>query len=62
MASKVTWDDIYKDFKTRCPRLAKETRYFKPCDYLTIKIWLKCEPEIIVYDYLTKRCTFVNNT
>lgn len=61
MASKVTWDTIYRDFKSKYPRLSKEAIYFKPHDYLTIKIWFKVKPEIMTYDYMTKQCIIVKN-
>ena len=38
---KVRWEDIYKDFKNRHPRLAKSATYWLPYAYATVIIFFK---------------------
>lgn len=56
MNNKITWDEIYLDFKRHYPRLSKKALRFKPHDYLMIKIWFDEEPSVMTFDYATKRC------
>lgn len=41
MEKKVTWNTVYRDFKKHFPRMSKEVLNYDPCDYMTIKIYLK---------------------
>ena len=50
MSNKVTWENIWQDFKRRHPRLCKEVVDWRPYDYLKIKLWMK-DGRKIIYDY-----------
>lgn len=50
---KVTWDDIYKDFRSRHPRYAKKCLGFKPHDYATILLMFP-NRERATYNYDTQ--------
>lgn len=54
---KVTFTDIYKDFKARLPNLSKEVVYWKPSGYLSIQVVFK-DGSQMVYDYLYKKASF----
>lgn len=58
MNEKITWDDVYKDFKTRHPRLSKDVCDYRPYAYLQIQIWFKNDRKMI-YDYMTHRGSWV---
>lgn len=51
MRDKVTWEDIYADFKRRFPKLSKLSVRYIPYGYLTILIYFSDGGKII-YDYL----------
>lgn len=54
---KVTFTDIYKDFKARLPNLSKRATYWRPNGYLSI--WVVFEDgSQMVYDYLYKKASF----
>ncbi len=58
MKEKITWHDIYKDFKIRLPHLSKTATYWKPRGYLAITVY--CEDgSQIAYDYLYKKTSFI---
>ena len=57
MSKKVTWTDIYKDFRTRLPTLSKMAVDYRPYDYMTIAVYLKDGTKIL-YDGLQKRAWF----
>lgn len=56
MADKVTWNDVYKDFKKRYPKKGKEVLGFQPHSYATIRLIF---PDGIrmLYNYDTKKAT-----
>lgn len=54
---KVSFADIYKDFKERLPNLSKGVVYWKPDGYLSIRIFF-LDGSQMVYDYLYKRGVF----
>ena len=59
MTGKITWDIIYKDFRSRYPTLRKRVIGWQPYGYLTIL--LICDDQVkLVYDYLKKQCLFVD--
>ena len=59
MPGKVLWEDIYRDFRSRFPKLKDLAVYWSPVDYLTIKIY--CKSGIVVtYSYETKSCKVVS--
>ena len=58
MREKITWHDIYKDFKIRLPNLSKRATYLKPRLYLSITVYLE-EGSQMAYDYLYKKASFV---
>lgn len=58
MASKTTWEDILKDFKSRHPRLGQEIIYWYPSDYAEIIMELKNGKKLI-YNYDDKIAKFL---
>ena len=58
MGKKITWEQIYKDFKSRYRNLMKEVLDYRPHDYLTIKLYLKSGRRM-TYNYETKECRFM---
>lgn len=58
MSNKVTWDQIYEDFKCRYPNLSKTVMRWQPFDFATIKLWTNDEMRII-YDYDLQRIIFM---
>ena len=58
MREKITWDDIYKDFKIRLPNLSKIATYWKPRGYLSITVHFE-DGSKMAYDYLYKKATFI---
>ena len=57
MSKKVTWTDIYKDFRTRLPTLSKMAVDYRQYDFMTIAVYLKDGTKIL-YDGLQKRAWF----
>lgn len=58
MAAKITWADIYKEFRSKYPTLRKRVIGWQPYGYLTII--LTCDDGVkLVYDYLKKQCLFL---
>lgn len=55
---KITWCDIYKDFKKRHPNLKKEVAYWVPHDYATIKLKLK-DGTSMLYNYDDHMAKFI---
>lgn len=58
MREKITWQDIYKDFRIRLPNLSKRAAYWKPRGYLSITVYFEDGSEI-AYDYLCKKVSFI---
>ena len=55
---KLTWEDVYRDFKSRHPKLGKTALGFEPYSYATILIMF---PDRVrrTYDYDTKKLIIV---
>lgn len=51
---KVTWDDVYRDYKKHFPKSSKEAFGFEPYDFATILIFF---PQGVrgTYNYDTKK-------
>ena len=54
---KVTFTDVYRDFKARLPNLSKGVAYWRPNGYLSIQIVFK-DGSQMVYDYLYQKGVF----
>lgn len=50
MSKKITWDDVYKDFKIVYPNFSKEAIHWHPHSYSTIKIYFT-DGRKMLYDY-----------
>lgn len=61
MHNKVTWGDIYKDFRTTHPNLRNEVLDYRPYDYLTIILYFR-DGRSMVYKYTTKECHFLSDS
>jgi hypothetical protein len=57
-ADKVSWDDIFKDFKRRHPNLKKMVMRWEPFGFATVRIFLKDSAQL-VYNYDTKQAKFI---
>lgn len=57
-AKKVTWKDIFENFKTVYPRLSKGAKDFKPYNYMSIMIFMT-DGTKVVYDDLMKRAKLI---
>ena len=60
MSNKVTWKDIYQDFKSRYPNLSKHVIGYEPYNYATIKLWLD-DGNKMIYDQELKRATLLSD-
>jgi len=58
MSKKVTWHDIYSEFRASHPKLRNEITGWQPQGYLSIVLTCK-DGRKMTYDYLTKRCYFI---
>lgn len=60
MSNKVTWNKIYKDFKTKHPKFAKQVLGFAPHSYATILLLF---PNGVrkTYNYDTKELSELKN-
>lgn len=56
---KLTFKDIYQDFKIKFPNLSKGVRHWMPNGYMSIKVFFWDGSEM-VYDYLHKRVKFTS--
>lgn len=52
-SEKVTWFDIYEDFKKNNPELVKDAPDFQPHSYATIKVFF-IDGRRMTYNYDTK--------
>lgn len=39
MSKKITWKEVYKDFRSRHPQARKDVVYWHPHDYATIMLY-----------------------
>lgn len=51
---KVTWKDIFNNFKSVYPRLSKEAQDYRPYNYMSIVVYL-ADGTKVVYDDMAKR-------
>lgn len=58
MSGRMTWRDVYKEFRIFYPRLKQEVIDFKPYDYAQIKLFFK-DGKRAIYDTNTKQCKFI---
>lgn len=56
---KLTWNDVYEDFKKTYPALVKRALHYEPYGYAEIKIWLKDNLKM-VYNYDTKLGRYID--
>lgn len=54
--NKITWDDVYKDFKNRHPRLSKKVLGYFPYGYSTILLVFSDNVRML-YNHDKKRVT-----
>lgn len=57
--AKLTWDDVYRDFRKRHPRLAKDVLGFEPYGFATILLMFPNRVRM-TYNYDTKKATTIN--
>ena len=60
MSKKVTWEDVYEDFKSRYPRAGRAAYRFEPYDYATILVYLEDNGVCMKYNYDEKQAVLVN--
>ena len=58
MSERLAWIDIYKDFKSRFPRLAKDVGDYRPYSYMTIILYLN-DGTMMLYDMEVHRVTIL---
>lgn len=56
--SKLTWDNVYENFKAVYPKLGRMSVYFRPSGYMTIMVRL-ADGTNMVYDDLKKQAKMV---
>lgn len=56
MSKKVTWEDMFKDFKRRHPNLGKRIVDWRPCGYATIKLYI--DDGLLAKYYYDERCVY----
>lgn len=61
MANKLTWTDVYNDFKKRHPKLSKKVLRFEPYDFATILLIFPDRVRMS-YNYDTKIVTKIKQT
>lgn len=61
MSKKITWNVIYKDFKSRHPSLRKEVVYWRPYDYATILLYMS-DGRYATYNYDRRAVRFLSGT
>lgn len=60
MHNKVTWSDVYKEFRSTHPNLRNEVMDYRPYDYLTIILYFK-DGRRMVYKYMTNERYFLSD-
>ena len=55
---KITWSDVYDDFKRRHPSLSKIAPDFQPYNYATIKLYF-IDGKRMTYNYDTKKLSTI---
>lgn len=59
LQKKVTFDDIYRDFRRRHPNLKKHVVGYQPIGYMTIKLYLD-DGSNMKYDGFRQRAYFMS--
>lgn len=54
---KITFVDVYNDFKTQFPTLSRGASHWKPNGYLSIQVFFQDGSEM-TYDYSNKKGSF----
>lgn len=57
---KITWANIYKEFRKRFPNLAKKAIHYEPNDFMKIVIFMS-DGTKMTYDYLNNQLKFSKN-
>ena len=55
---KVTWKDIFNNFKAVYPRLSKNAQDYRPYNYMSIVVYLADDTKMI-YDDMAKRAKMI---
>ena len=58
MSGKITWEQIYRDFEKRHPRLSKRALRYTPSGYLQIMVYMD-DGAKISYDFFTSSGKFI---
>lgn len=58
MNEKITWDKVYRDFKSRHPRLSKDVCHYSPYGYLQISIEFT-DGSKMIYDYMSHQGNWI---
>jgi len=58
---KITWAEIYKEFRQSFPNYAKKAAHFEPKGFLEILIFMT-DGTKMTYDYFYKRVRFGSET
>ena len=56
---KLSWDEVYKEFRRTHPKLKNYIIDWRPFDYATIMLYFK-DGSRMTYDCTTKECKFVS--
>lgn len=54
MKQKITWSDIYSEFRTVFPRLSHKAVYYEPFGYMTISVYFS-DGSKMIYDAVMKK-------
>ncbi len=52
--SKISWESLYKNFKSIYPRLSRSSVSFRPAGYMSISVYFE-DGTRMIYDDLKKR-------
>lgn len=55
---KVTWKDIFNNFKVVYPRLSKDAKDYRPYNYMSIVVYL-ADGTKMIYDDMAKRAKMI---
>lgn len=58
---KMSWHKLYKQFKTKFPRISKEAIYFRPYGFMAIEIWFE-NGNVAIYDGFENSLKRLDNT
>ena len=60
MKTKITWEMVYKDFRSRFPNFKKHVIHWHPHNFLMIKLYLD-DGKKCIYNYEEHRVTFIKD-